>query len=211
LTVCQAQGYPVGLAERFEILALLCNGPSWPAPARCDRASIFSIPVARDQAPRPKADDAHLASARAVLLLRRCWYCGRVMIHNQPTSIAIPVGKAKSRRTTNWLASGVKSRTGKGIGSSVDSHVAMDANTLLPQNALVIWRSGRQEGEVLTNAGRIVSNRGRRGTPQHRLRVIEGENSLLIVATHGINPSPCRRGNLLLCDIVTTCGRRTSR
>jgi hypothetical protein len=57
-----------------------------------------------------------------------------VVIHDQPTPVAIAVDKAESRRATNWLAGGVTSRANKGVGPGVDGKVTIDAKPLLTKD-----------------------------------------------------------------------------
>jgi hypothetical protein len=60
-------------------------------------------------------------------LLRRCGHRGRVMIHDQPAPISIPVDEAEPRRNRGWLA--VMHRRER-VGATVDGDVAIDAGAL---------------------------------------------------------------------------------
>ena len=77
-------------------------------------------------------------------------------------------------------------------------NVSVDPNPLLGQDNLVRWWNGLENLEVVTNGGRSVTERGRPCTPQHRLRVVEGNNSFRIVAVHAINPCLRGRAHILL-------------
>jgi hypothetical protein len=70
----------------------------------------------------------------------KCYWAARVLQTSgnpQPANAAaIPVDKAESRGTTNWIAGSITSRANKGVGPSVDGNVTIDANPLFTKDTL---------------------------------------------------------------------------
>ena len=107
-----------------------------------------------------------------------------MVIDNQPAPTAIPVDEAVPRGTNDVLP---VADLRESIGPAVDGHVAIDANTLLTKDDLVRRRNGAQYVEVATNRFGVVRKLRRAGAPHHRLRIVESQNSLDIVAGHGVD------------------------
>lgn len=95
-------------------------------------------------------------------LLRGRRYRGRVVIHDQPAPVAIPVDKTESRRTIDEL---VVADLRKSVRPAVDGYVPIDANPLLAKYSLVRRRNGAEYVEVVTDGGGVVTKRGRSGAP----------------------------------------------
>lgn len=96
--------------------------------------------------------------------LRGRRYRWGVVIHDQPTPVAIPVNKTGSRRANDFRAI---ADLRESMGSGVDGDIAMDANALLTEGHLARRRDGAQNVEAFTNGGGVVAKRHRAGAPQH--------------------------------------------
>src|SRR5690242_14823421 len=91
-------------------------------------------------------------------LLRGCRDRRRMMVHDQPTPASIPIDKAETSRQACGFA---VPNTRKSVGPSINGRLAIDADPLLTDDALELWRHAWQTLEVVANGSRIVTERGR--------------------------------------------------
>src|SRR5438093_2826192 len=95
-----------------------------------------------------------------------------MMIDDLPTPLPLTVSKAESRGDRHWLTI---TDIGKGVVPSVDRRIAIDPNSVLPDRNPSL-RLTRQAFEIIANSFRGVAQGRRNRAPQHRLRIVEGED-----------------------------------